>query len=306
MSYRRGSERVYVRGIVMSENSKVFPVISVLTIIVILWYGFSVVLNAPWAYDQAKRNSVSLSFPELVSKTWSQKRPKLPTPHQVANEMWNTTVHQKITSKRSLVYHTWITFSETMFGFFLGTSLGILLAIAIVHNRATAISVMPWIITSQTIPILALAPMIIVALGSMGIIGLVPKAMISTYLCFFPVVVGMVKGLRSPSIILVDLMNSYSASKLEVFWKLRAPRSTPYLFTSLKLGMAAAVVGAIVGELPSGGGGGLGFRMLSGSTFGNTLHIWSGLFSAAVLAASLIIFIGVIQKIILKKMALEL
>jgi len=73
----------------------------------------------------------------------------------------------------------------------------------------------------------------------------------------------------------------------------------------LKLGMAASLVGAIVGELPSGGGGGLGFRMLSGSTFGNTLHIWSGLFSAAILAGSLIAIIGVIQSIVLKRMALE-
>ena len=76
----------------MSEKSKFFPVISVLTVIVMLWYGFSVVPvdYAPWAFDQAKRNSISLSFPELVSETWSQKRPKLPTPHQVATEMWNT------------------------------------------------------------------------------------------------------------------------------------------------------------------------------------------------------------------------
>ena len=89
----------------------------------------------------------------------------------------------------------------------------------------------------------------------MGIIGVVPKAMISTYLCFFPVVVGMVKGLRSPSIILVDLMNSYSASKAEVFWKLRLPASIPYLFASLKVAIALSVVGAIVAELPAGAQG---------------------------------------------------
>jgi NitT/TauT family transport system permease protein len=116
----------------------------------------------------------------------------------------------------------------------------------------------------------------------------------------------MVKGLKSPERLELDQMKTWSASGSQVLVKLRLPKSMPYFFTSLKLGMAAALVGAIVGELPSGGGGGLGFRMLSGSTFGNTLHIWSGLFSAAVLAASLIIFIGVIQKIILKKMALEL
>jgi NitT/TauT family transport system permease protein len=211
-----------------------------------------------------------------------------------------------VTSKRSLIYHGIITFYETIYGFALGTGLGILLAIGIVYNRATAMSVMPWIITSQTIPILALAPMIIVALGSAGFNGLVPIAIISMYLSFFPVVVGMVKGLKSPEQLEIDQMKTWSASKTQVLFKLRAPKSTPYLFTSLKLGMAASLVGAIVGELPSGGGGGLGFRMLSGSTFGNTLHIWSGLFSAAILAGTLIAIISIIQRIVLKKMALEL
>ncbi|MDA0361531.1 MAG: ABC transporter permease [Proteobacteria bacterium] len=285
---------------------RILPIISVVGFIFVFWWGFSIVLNSPWAYDQAKRNSVTLSFSELVVETWSQKRPKLPTPYQVANEMWDTTVNKKINSKRSLVYHTAITFSETVYGFALGTGLGILLAIAIVHNRATAMSVMPWVITSQTIPILALAPMIIVALGSAGFNGLFPIAIISMYLSFFPVVVGMVKGLRSPEQLEIDQMKTWSASSSQILFKLRLPKSVPYLFTSLKLGIAAALVGAIVGELPSGGGAGLGFRMLSGSTFGNTLQIWSGLLSAAILAASLIGFIGFFQKIVLKRMALEL
>ncbi len=285
--------------------NRVFPILSVVTLIVLLWYGFSVVLNAPWAYDQAKRQSITLTLPELVNKTWSQKRPKLPTPHQVASEMWDTTVNKKITSKRSLIFHAWITFSETMLGFIMGMGLGIALAIAIVHNRATALSVMPWIITSQTIPILALAPMVIVALGSAGFSGLLPIAIISMYLSFFPVVVGMVKGLKSPEQLEIDQMKTWSATGPQVLLKLRLPKSMPYLFTSLKLAMAASLVGAIVGELPSGGGGGLGFRMLSGSTFGNTLQIWSGLFSAAILAAALIAIIGFLQKIVLNKMSLE-
>ena len=174
----------------MSKGGNRFlPILSIVTLIVLFWYGFSVVLNASWAYDQAKRQSITLTLPELVNKTWSQKRPKLPTPHQVASEMWDTTVNQKISSKRSLVFHAWITFSETMLGFIMGMGLGIALAIAIVHNRATALSVMPWIITSQTIPILALAPMIIVGLGSAGFSGLLPIAIISMYLSFFPVAV---------------------------------------------------------------------------------------------------------------------
>ncbi|MFL2798515.1 MAG: ABC transporter permease [Paracoccaceae bacterium] len=290
----------------MSKGAnRFFPILSIVTLIVLFWYGFSVVLNAPWAYDQAKRQSITLTVPELVNKTWSQKRPKLPTPHQVAGEMWDTTVNQKISSKRSLVFHAWITFSETMLGFIMGMGLGIALAIAIVHNRATALSVMPWIITSQTIPILALAPMIIVGLGSAGFSGLLPIAIISMYLSFFPVVVGMVKGLKSPEQLEIDQMKTWSATGPQVLLKLRLPKSMPYLFTSLKLAMAASLVGAIVGELPSGGGGGLGFRMLSGSTFGNTLQIWSGLFSAAILAAALIAIIGFLQKIVLNKMSLE-
>ncbi len=287
------------------DANRFFPILSIVTLIVLFWYGFSVVLNAPWAYDQAKRQSITLTLPELVNKTWSQKRPKLPTPHQVASEMWDTTVNQKISSKRSLVFHAWITFSETMLGFIMGMGLGIALAIAIVHNRATALSVMPWIITSQTIPILALAPMIIVGLGSAGFSGLLPIAIISMYLSFFPVVVGMVKGLKSSEQLEIDQMKTWSATGPQVLLKLRLPKSMPYLFTSLKLAMAASLVGAIVGELPSGGGGGLGFRMLSGSTFGNTLQIWSGLFSAAILAAALIAIIGFLQKIVLNKMSLE-
>ena len=294
------------KGSRIGSDNKVLPVVCILTLIVIAWYGFSVVLNAPWEYDKAKRNSITLTTTELVSNTWSQKRPKLPAPHQVVREIWDTTVNKKVTSKRSLVYHGLITFYETIYGFAFGTGLGILLALGIVYNRATAMSVMPWIITSQTIPILAIAPMIVVALGSLGFGRLLPIIIISMYLSFFPVVVGMVKGLKSPEQLEIDQMKTWSASKTQILFKLRAPRSTPYLFTSLKLGMAASLVGAIVGELPSGGGSGLGFRMLSGSTFGNTLHIWSGLFSAAILAGSLIAIISVIQRVVLKRMALEL
>jgi NitT/TauT family transport system permease protein len=252
--------------------------------------------------DKAERNDQKLSFSELVHDTWSQKKPKLPTPHQVGNEMWKTIFDKKVTSKRSLVYHGWITLSATLAGFMLGTLLGILLALAIVHDKATNLSVMPWIITSQTIPILALAPMIIVVLSSIGFTGLLPKAVISMYLSFFPIVVGMVKGLRSPDLLEIDQMKTWSASKFQILIKLRLPKSIPFLFTSLKLGMAASLVGAIVGELPSGAIAGLGARMLSGSYYGQTIQIWSALFAAAILAASLVGLISIIQAFVFKRM----
>jgi NitT/TauT family transport system permease protein len=283
-------------------NKTIFPIAVISVCILIVWYVFSIILNSSWAFDKAERNKVQLTFIELVDDTWSQKKPKLPAPHQVGQEMWKTIFYKKVTSKRSLVYHGWITLSATLSGFLLGTILGICLALAIVHDKATDLSVMPWIITSQTIPILALAPMIIVVLGSIGFTGLMPKAVISMYLSFFPIVVGMVKGLRSPDLLEIDQMKTWSASRLQILLKLRFPKSIPYLFTSLKLGMAASLVGAIVGELPSGAIAGLGARMLSGSYYGQTIQIWSALFTAAILAASLVGLIGAIQTLVSKRM----
>lgn len=270
----------------------------------LLWYVAAVFLNAPWAYDTAKRAGVELSTVELIADTWAQDKPKLPAPHQVAIELWETTAQKKVTSKRSLIFHAWVTFSSTMLGFVLGTALGIALAVGIVYNRTMDMSVMPWVIASQTIPILAIAPMIIVVLNAVGISGLLPKAIISMYLSFFPVVVGMVKGLRSPSVMQLDQMRTWNASSSQTFWRLRLPSSMPYLFTSLKIAMAASLVGAIVGELPTGAVAGLGARLLAGSYYGQTIQIWSALIMAAALAAALVGLIGMMQRFTLRRMGM--
>ncbi len=283
-------------------RDRLFPVGTVLLAILALWYVFVVVLNAPFERDQAARAGGTISFTELLPKTMAQERPVLPAPHQVFAELWDTTVNKAITSKRSLVYHSWITLSATLLGFSMGGVLGILLAIGIVHNRAMDRSLMPWVIASQTIPILAIAPMIIVVLNAVGISGLMPKALISTYLSFFPVVVGMVKGLRSPEQIQLDLMHTYNASAAQTFWKLRWPASMPYLFTSLKVAIAISLVGAIVGELPTGAVAGLGARLLAGSYYGQTVQIWAALFMAAAVAALLVIVVGFAHTLVLKRM----
>ena len=281
------------------------PVLTVVAALFVVWYGAAIWLNADWAYDKAKRANVELSFSELVSDTWAQDKPKLPAPHQVAVEIWKTTALKKITSKRSLIYHSWVTLSATLLGFAMGTIFGTSLAVGIVYNRTMDMSVMPWVITSQTIPILAVAPMIIVVLNAVGISGLLPKAMISMYLSFFPVVVGMVKGLRSPDAMQLDQMRTWHASGSQMFWRLRLPSSMPYFFTSLKIAMAASLVGAIVGELPTGAVAGLGARLLAGSYYGQTIQIWSALILAAVLAASLVGIIGVVQRVTLKRMGMS-
>ncbi|WLS03049.1 ABC transporter permease [Shinella oryzae] len=283
-------------------KDRLLPIGTVVLFLIVLWYVFVVVLNAPFERDTVARAGTTISFSELLPRTMAQERPVLPAPHQVLAELWDTTVNKAITSKRSLVYHAWVTLSATLMGFGMGAVLGILLAIAIVHNRAMDRSLMPWVIASQTIPILAIAPMIIVVLNAVGISGLMPKALISTYLSFFPVVVGMVKGLRSAEQIQLDLMHTYNASASQTFWKLRWPCSMPYLFTSLKVAIAISLVGAIVGELPTGAVAGLGARLLAGSYYGQTVQIWAALFMAAAVAALLVIIVGFAHSLVLKRM----
>ncbi len=272
--------------------------------LILVWYAAAVWLNAPWVRDQAQRAGTTVTLSQLVANTMMQDRPVLPAPHQVVAELWDTTVAKPITSKRSLVYHAWVTLSAALLGFAIGTGLGVLLAILIVHNVAADRSLMPWIVATQAIPILAIAPMIIVVLNAIGISGLLPKALISTYLSFFPIVVGMVKGLRSPDLYLLDLMRTYNASGSQTFWKLRWPSAVPYLFTSMKIAVAISLVGAIVGELPTGAVAGLGARLLAGSYYGQTIQIWAALFMAAALAASLVALIGFLHRLVLGRMGM--
>lgn len=280
------------------------PVMTVLLAIVAVWYLAAIRMNAQWERDQAARAEVTLTLPDLVARTLVQERPVLPAPHQVAVGLWEGLAGQAITSRRSLVWHAWVTLSATLAGFAIGTGAGILLAVGIVHSRSMDQSVMPWAVASQTVPILAIAPMVIVVLSSMGVTGLLPKAIIAAWLSFFPVLVGMVKGLRTPDAMQLDQMRSWSASNTQVFWRLRLPSSLPYLFASLKVAIAAALVGTIVGELPAGATAGLGARLLSGSYYGQTVQIWSALFVAALLAAALVAIVGWLERRTLSRMGL--
>lgn len=284
----------------------IVPILTVLAAIVLVWYAAAVRLNAPWEYDQAARaQSEPPAFGQLVALTMRQDRPVLPAPHQVLQELVNSTLGMKVTSKRSLVYHSWITISGTLLGFAIGTTAGILLAVGIVSSRTMDLSVMPWAIAVQTIPIVAIAPTIVVVLSTVGLTGLFPKAVVSAFLTFFPVLVGMVKGLRSPDQMQLDLLATYSASKPQTLWKLRLPASVPYLFASLKVGIAASLVGAIVGELSATVGVGIGGRLLSGSYYGQTLQIWAALFAAAIVAATLVSLIGLVERISLRRMGMR-
>jgi NitT/TauT family transport system permease protein len=242
---------------------------------------------------------------------WSLERPLLPAPHQIATDLFASTLGTPllrqtadgmVLNPRNLLTHAWVTVSATLTGFVIGLGLGIALAIAIVHINALRTSLMPWIVASQTVPILAVAPIIIVALGSMGIVGLLPKAVISAYLSFFPITIGMAKGFASPDAMLLDLMRTYNASQTEIFLKLRWPAAIPMLFSSLKVSISISLVGAIVGELPTGAQAGIGARLLSGSYYGQTVQIWSALTMAAIMASLLIAVIALAERLTLNAM----
>lgn len=284
-------------------KGKTLPVLAVLGIILLIWYLCTVWMNSAWVYDQAGREGRAVGFGELVTATMALDRPMLPAPHQVAVALWDGVTGQAVTSKRSLVYHGWVTLEATLAGFVMGILLGVTLAIGIVYFRVLEMTVMPWAVISQTIPIVALAPMIVVLSNTLSlgeVLGvenrLVSKTIISAYLSFFPVLVGMVKGLRSPDAMQLDQLATWNASGWQSFRYLRLPSSMPYFFASLKVAIAAALVGAIVGELPTGAVEGLGARMLVASQFGQPLLMWASLFAAALVAGLLILAVGALQR----------
>jgi len=290
----------------MNEHSffkdRLIPVGSILLAIVIAWYLAAYWMNAPFQRDFDRRAGETRTSVEFLMKTMTQPKPTMPAPHQVAENLWKNTFTVKPWSKRSLVYHSWITLSATLLGFAMGTALGVAIAIGIVHIPALDRSFLPWIIASQTIPILAIAPMIIVLLSAIGVTGLLPKALISTYLSFFPVAVGMVKGLRSPDVLHLDLMRTYSASKVQTLWKLRLPASVPFFFTSMKVAIAASLIGAIVGELPTGAVAGIGSKLLAGSYYSQTVDIFAALIAGSICAILLVTAVDVVGRLVNTRM----
>jgi NitT/TauT family transport system permease protein len=272
------------------------PVLVIVAAIMVIWYVAAVLMNLDIVRDAFERDGTSYTTSELIESTLNAERPLLPAPHQIVATFADDVFGWPVTSPRSLVYHSWVTLSATFLGFLLGASFGIMLAVLIVHIRSLQKSLLPWIICSQMVPILAVAPIVIVVLGSIGLRGLLPKAIISAYLCFFPVTIGMVKGLNSPDPIQRDLMRTWSATPSQIFWKLRWPSSVPFLFISLKVSITISLIGAIVAELPTGAQAGIGARLLAGSYYGQTVQIWAALVAASMLAIGLIGLVGLVEK----------
>jgi NitT/TauT family transport system permease protein len=281
------------------------PIATIVLALIVIWYVAAVLMNMALVRDAFEREETPYTVSELIAGTMEAERPLLPAPHQVIAAFVDSVFGYAPTAPRSLIYHSAVTLSATLLGFVLGALLGVALALMIVHSRVLEKSLLPWIICSQMVPILALAPIFIVVLGAIGLQGLLPKSIISAYLCFFPITIGMVKGFTSPDPMQLDLMRTWSATPRQVLAKLRWPSAVPYLFASLKVAITISLIGAIVAELPTGGEAGIGARLLAGSYYGQTIQIWAALVAAAVLASGLIGLVGLAERGVARQMGVR-
>jgi NitT/TauT family transport system permease protein len=198
-----------------------------------------------------------------------------------------------------LLHAAWFTAKEALVGFALGATIGFALAVLLVHSRLAQRALLPYIVASQTVPILAVAPMVVVWLKS----GWQSVAVIAAYLTFLPVTINTLRGLQSADPSAHELLRSYAASRWKVLWRLRVPASMPYLFSALKVSATASVVGAIIGELPSSIQGGLGGAILNFNQYYSITpaNLWATNLIAAALGIAFFVAVVIAEKLVVHR-----
>ena len=207
-----------------------------------------------------------------------------------------------------LVDSSLFTAREAAVGFAMGSTVGFVLGAVIARFVTLQRGLMPYVVASQTIPILAIAPMVVVGLGNIEIAGWTPTdwirvAVISAYLSFFPVTVSTVRGLQSADPRAVELMRSYASSEWAVFWKLRLPSSLPFLFGAFRVAATASVVGAIIGELPSSIPDGLGGAIINFNQYYvlNPQNLWATNLVAAALGIAFFLVVVAVERLVVHR-----
>src|SRR5215210_1019676 len=260
------------------RGRSVVTVLLVVLAVIAIWEGVKFVAGTPWRMPGAGQETPIVWRPPFY---W-QHANDLNLPHvwsiaiALAQPFQNGADQNLAQYLFGAAIHTW---RAAAVGFVLGAALGLVLATIFVHSRLLERALVPYVIASQTVPIIALAPMIVFALGQ----GVAAVVVVSMYLTFFPVTIAMIRGLRSFDPRALELMRSYAATDRQIYRKLRFPASLPYLFTALKIGATASIVGAIIGEDAGSIQAGLG-RVIS--TF-NSYYItgpeklWAAILAAA-------------------------
>jgi NitT/TauT family transport system permease protein len=190
------------------------------------------------------------------------------------------------------------TWREAALGFALGAGIGLVLATVFVHSRLLERALVPYVVASQTVPIIALAPMITYAFGG----NVASVVVIATYLTFFPVTIAMIRGLRSFDPRALELMRSYAASRQDTYWKLRLPASLPYFFTALKIAATASIVGAIIGEGPGGIANGLGRVIITYNQYYITgpEKLWAAIIASGILGVAFYVIVRAAEVLVLR------
>lgn len=195
------------------------------------------------------------------------------------------------------------TLQEALVGFVLGAVLGFGLGVLFAHSGLLERGLLPYVVASQTVPLLAIAPMVVIWFGG----NWVSVALIAAYLTFFPVTINTLRGLRSPEPTAVELMHSYAASSWDILWKLRVPAALPYIFTALKVSATASVVGAIIGELPSGIADGLGRVILNFNQYYATgpEKLWASILFASLTGMVFFLLVTGLERVVVRQGAGE-
>jgi NitT/TauT family transport system permease protein len=196
-----------------------------------------------------------------------------------------------------------VTAKEAAAGFALGASVGFLIGVVLVHSRLLQRGFLPYIVASQTVPILAIAPMVVVWLGGRGLPTWFSVAVIAAFLTFFPVTINTLRGLNSADRRALELMRSYAAGPVAVLLKVRVPASLPYLFAALKISATASVVGAIIGELPASVGGGLGNAILNFNQYYTSApeRLWATNLIAATLGIAFFLAVVAAERLVVRR-----
>ncbi|MGH2427478.1 MAG: ABC transporter permease [Candidatus Limnocylindria bacterium] len=266
-----------------SRKRRIGTFVAFVAIVVVVWEGLKFIGGDPWRYFGWEWR------PPL--EIWFANDLLLPHVWEITGALGAPVQRNAEESlAQFLIGAAAYTWREAAIGFVAGAILGITLAAIFVHSRLAERAFVPYVIASQTIPIVALAPMIVFAFGQ----NVTSVVIIATYLTFFPVTIAMLRGLRSPDPRALELMRSYAASRWSVFWKLRMPASLPYLFTALKISATASIVGAIIGEGPGGIPDGLGRAIINFNTqyISGPEKLWAAIVVSAVLG---IVFFSLIR-----------
>jgi NitT/TauT family transport system permease protein len=270
----------------------------VLAIIVVVWEGIKFLGGVPWREPGAPPGSPVLWNPPFRWPIANDlKLPHIWTILLSFGQPWQPAVSSENLGQYlfGAALYTW---REAAIGFVLGALLGLALATIFVHVRLLERALVPYVIASQTIPIIALAPLIVFAVGQ----GVFAVVIIATYLTFFPVTIAMIRGLRSVDPRAIELMRSYAASRAEIYWKVRLPASLPYLFTALKISATASIVGAIIGEDTGGIQQGLGRVITTFNQYYATgpEKLWAAIIVASILGVAFFLVIRAAEIVVLR------